>query len=118
MAQRSTLCDRIIAPSFVHKSTQRSADRPEDKGGRRAAVVDPVGNSAMLFSFQRGCGGEFAVFPRYFLQKILLYPSEKSCVIFHLSTVVMYMCWFIFEAILDQINDFVPKPDFETHFGN
>ena len=39
MAQRSTLCDRIIAPRFVHKSTQRSADRPEDKGGRRAAVV-------------------------------------------------------------------------------
>jgi len=82
MAQRSTLCDRIIAPSFVHKSTQRSADRPEDKGGRRAAVVDPVGNSAMLFSFQRGFGGEFAVLPRYFLQKILHYPFGKCCVIF------------------------------------
>lgn len=83
MAQRSTLCDRIIAPSFVHKSTQRSADRPEDKGGRRAAVVDPVDNSAMLFSFQRGFGGDIVVFPSNFLQEILLYPFEKCCVIFH-----------------------------------
>mgnify|MGYP006166006861 CR=1 FL=1 len=58
MALRSTSCDCIIAPSFVHKSTQRSADRPEDMGGRRAAVVDPVDNSVMLFSFKRGFGGE------------------------------------------------------------